>query len=598
MKQSKKIVSVIMIFTTFLFSLLIYLPTGNAEETIEATITANEVRFRSGPGTNYSSLGYLNQGYTVSLKSTNVTNGTGCSSGWYNIYYNGKNGYVCASYVNVPGIGVLDELGRPWTSPKKAIIGGAKFIARDYISKGQNTSYLKKFNVNPNGYYNVYDHQYMANLQAPNSEAYTSYKSYQKNNLLSLSLHFIIPLFENMPEYTTHPMYGKEEGGTSIVTDQTFENELNKEGFDETYKKWLRELHKKYPNWTFESLKTGLDFNYSVEREKWASSIQKSSCAKCIDSSNTNTEGNWYVANSETTAYYLDPRNFLMEDSILMFEDLGNSSHYTEDIVKSILAGTFMSGKDNVDNISYSSMFMEAGSIANISPVYLASLSRQEVGINKGLVTSGEKIEYKGITYIGFYNFYNIGAYSSEENPAKAGIVFAATGATKKEDGSYVGNFGGSEDPDNNENNSEPTATPVSTHISRMGLNKKGNYLTNLSLNSTVGNLSSKTTSSELTFKNASGNQVGNTERLGTGMSVTFKTGEVMSIVIYGDLTGDGAINSADLLRMRQHLLGQATLNGAYLESAHLATTSGAINSADLLRLRQYLLGQKGINQA
>ena len=96
-----------------------------------------------------------------------------------------------------------------------------------------------------------------------------------------------------------------------------------------------------------------------------------------------------------------------------------------------------MTGKDNVDNISYSSMFMEAGKTYNVSPIYLASLSRQEVGSTIGLVTSGNRFEYKGQIYEGFYNFYNIGAYSSAENPAKAGLVYASNGASKNSEGVY-----------------------------------------------------------------------------------------------------------------------------------------------------------------
>ena len=64
---------------------------------------------------------------------------------------------------------------------------------------GQNTSYLKKFNVNPNSYYGKYNHQYMANLAAPYNEASTSYNSYKNNGLLSLALHFQIPVYNNMP---------------------------------------------------------------------------------------------------------------------------------------------------------------------------------------------------------------------------------------------------------------------------------------------------------------------------------------------------------------------------------------------------------------
>ena len=131
-----------------------------------------------------------------------------------------------------------------------------------------------------------------------------------------------------------------------------------------------------------------------------------------------------------------------------------------------------------------------------------------------------------------------------------------------------------------------------------MGLNRKGSYLTNVTIGATVATLKSKTNGEELTFKDINGNVIGNTEKVTTGTTITFSTGETYTFVLYGDLTGDGVINSADLLRMRQYLLGKVSLSGAYLESARLVNVSGNINSADLLRMRQYLLGQKNINQA
>ena len=67
----------------------------------------------------------------------------------------------------------------------------------------------------------------MANLAAPYNEAATTYESYQENGLLSLPLHFIIPVYNNMPAKTSHPKYGEEQGGTSTVTDQAFEDKLN-----------------------------------------------------------------------------------------------------------------------------------------------------------------------------------------------------------------------------------------------------------------------------------------------------------------------------------------------------------------------------------
>ena len=122
--------------------------------------------------------------------------------------------------------------------------------------------------------------------------------------------------------------------------------------------------------------------------------------------------------------------------------------------------------------------------------------------------------------------------------------------------------------------------------------------MTNLSLNVTAGSLKSKTIASEVTIKRNNGSLVGDSEKVHTGDIITFSNGESRKVVIYGDLTGDGEINSADLLRMRQVLLKKVTLTGAYLEASHVYTTSGAANSSDLLRLRQYLLGKKGINQA
>ena len=88
-----------------------------------------------------------------------------------------------------------------------------------------------------------------------------------------------------------------------------------------------------------------------------------------------------------------------------------------------------------------------------------------------------------------------------------------------------------------------------------------------------------------------------NTEGLiKTGTVLTFSDGTKYEAVIKGDLTGDGVINSADILRLRQHLLGNNILKGSFLAASDL-TGDNTVNSADILKIRQYLLGQTNISQ-
>ena len=614
----KKIILFFLI-TTILF--LSFFPCAylvQAEE-IQGTILNDEVRLRSGAGTNTSILTVMNKNTQVTVLNSTAQKGTGCSTGWYQIRLNNMTGYVCAEYLSIAGVSAKYSYSRPWTSPKKAIYGGAEFIASGYISAGQSTSYLKKFNVNPNSDYKVYTHQYMANLSAPYSEAYSAYKSYTENGLIKLALHFTIPVYENMPAKTSHPVSGEEKGGTSTVKDKEFENAFNKQGFDESYKKWLRVVHENHPNWTFEAMHTGLDFNTSVANEKYASSIYYS-CTACREVPNYETEKNWFIANNQTVAYFLDPRNFLEESSILMFEDLSFSDYYKEEAVKSVLKGTFMEGSDPIDHENYSSIFYEAGKIYNVSPIYLASLSKQEVGVRGSITTSGEEISYKGNTYQGFYNFYNIGAYSSEENPAKAGLVYAALGGIKNEKGIYVGNIGGAPTISAGVNTDKPKTNPVSnptpkeetttvtqenkpsketttaSQLSKLNLNKKDNYVTNLSINMPASALLNKDNS--ITIKDASGKKISGNTKIGTGSTITFVGGETLTTVIYGDLDGDGSVDALDLLMMVRALNKKYDLKGSYLEAARIYNTKGNIDAMDLLSLVRYLNGKLKISQA
>jgi len=582
------------IFILTLLSFTVLIGQANADS-ITGTINADQINFRSGPGTGNSSYGYLYLNTAVTVLSTTLHSGAGCNAGWFNIYYNNQNGYVCSTYINIAGYDVYD---RPWTSPKKSIVGGAKFLSLSYIGKGQNTTYLQKFQVNHGAAYPVYTHQYMANLAAPVGESWTTYNSYKNNNLLSLPLEFYIPIYTNMPEQsaTQLPNQSTDLSGQDYSSDQAFEDALNAQGFSESYKRKIRLLHNQYPNWIFKALHTNLDFYYSVNQEQKISSIQKGNTA-LYENPHVETEPGWYLANTQTVAYYLDPRNFLMETKIFMFEDLSYSENYNQSVVQSILGNTFMTGYSFLDNQLYSDIFVEAGRTANISAVHLASRARQESGVNVSNTTDGRRFEYEGITYEGFYNFFNIGAYGCNTagcSPALRGLVYASKGAAVDENGVVNGtnNNGGNENPN------PPIETPTTDAIiGGLGATRKGNYLVgiiqnNQSQSPSVRDFKNRVLAN-ITVRNSAGNEISGNELLGTGMTVTIN-GEVFTIIVYGDMNGDGKIDTTDLLRLKNHILG-SRLNGAYLEASKL--NASGVETTYLLGLRRHLLKQEYINQ-
>lgn len=82
---------------------------------------------------------------------------------------------------------------RPWNSVDKSILGGSIYYGNNYVKQGQNTLYLKKFNVQGS---NLYKHQYMTNVLAAAAEGMSLAKI---SSLKNATLEFSIPVYKNMP---------------------------------------------------------------------------------------------------------------------------------------------------------------------------------------------------------------------------------------------------------------------------------------------------------------------------------------------------------------------------------------------------------------
>lgn len=177
--------------------------------------------------------------------------------------------------------------------------------------------------------------------------------------------------------------------------------------FPESYRSALYTLKSSHPDWTFVPMQTDLDWNSVVSAEmkndrSWVYK-NKSDAWKAGASS----QSGWYVASQAAVEYCLDPRNFINDSYIFMFEQQTyNAQYHTVDAVSNIISGTFMQGDIPGEGISYAQEFYNIGNEIGVSPFFLACRVYQEQG-SEGTspLISGN---YAG--YEGYYNYYNIGA--------------------------------------------------------------------------------------------------------------------------------------------------------------------------------------------
>lgn len=149
---------------------------------------------------------------------------------------------------------------------------------------------------------------------------------------------------------------------SSYSSDVDFEEYLNRQGFPESYRPGLRELHARYPQWVFTAFDTGLDWNEVIQNESLvgrnlvsSSSISswKSTAPGAYDWGTSTWPGfdgsSWVAASEEIIRYYMDPRNFLNETYIFQFllQDYDPSVHTREGLA-SMVKGTFLEGNGTV----------------------------------------------------------------------------------------------------------------------------------------------------------------------------------------------------------------------------------------------------------
>lgn len=345
--------SLTFLFIISVFSIL-YFPIANAEENLGKITAEANLRIRKGPGQSYEKLGVATYNSTVTILSYDKE-GDGCDSKWAKIKFGNIEGYACSTYIEV------------------------------------------------------------INTENNNNKTDTNNSDEQKEDNIN----------------------------TSNMNNEDYEKYLDSQGFPESYKVKLRELHKLHPNWIFIGTKTNYSWASAViEQDEFVTYSKDESPGRSFLNVNTTRKEQgqegylstepadynyytntfikhdgtyWFQANTKAIEHFMDPRNYLTEKAIFMFEDLSYDSTYqTEEAVKLVLSSTFLK--------QFSPYFMKAAKDTNTSPIYLASLVRQEVGTSTtNICTNGKAgVLSDGINYTGYYNFFNIGASSSTDPKLKS----------------------------------------------------------------------------------------------------------------------------------------------------------------------------------
>ncbi len=255
-----------------------------------------------------------------------------------------------------------------------------------------------------------------------------------------------------------------------VGEDPDFEKFLEGQSFPESYKVYLRVLHKEHPSWIFNAQHINLDWSVALKEE---SKVGVNMISKSYPYSYRSMEkgaynwdsGEWiyldsgcFGASSTITAHYLDPRNSLSNDTaVFQFEDLSYIPELQNaENTFSILKGTFLAGdysfkamendfypaiglinkaadknEKSTYKYTYLQTIMDAAKYSQVSPYFLASRLRQEMGVSGTELSFGE---YPGLE--GYFNFFNIGAYAHSGRSAREnGARYAKN---NDEEGSYL----------------------------------------------------------------------------------------------------------------------------------------------------------------
>lgn len=499
--------------------------------------------------------------------------------GYYNYYNIGAYGS------DVIANGLTWAKNKGWTDPEKAIKGGAQLIAHDYISAGQDTLYFEKFDVVANGGY--YAWQYMTNVSASKSEAEKIREAYRGMGMLSQTskMKFKIPVYKNMPEERA-PMPGSEQLVTQDV--QINSNKVAvKDGKGENYKT-IATLNKgtnilrieidnakdaKGKYWDKVVLTNGTKGYISREYLTQLSKVQTNCNEQYIVSTYYTNLRNGPGTIGTTAVRVLSPGQIITVVEKNKYNKLDGENWYRvklSDGTYGYVAANYIIPYDpKTTNVEQVKVVCTDGINIRKEPTTSSTVLKT---VAKGtILTRTEKnVKSTDTKYI-----WDKVTTSS----GTVGYVVRQDPNTKEEWISSLSSSSGG--------NTGTTLPP--TTIQGSGFKTSGTNIV-CEPNMTVENI--KKVAKDAVFK--SGNEAKTTGNVGTGWTIT-SGGKTYTVIVLGDINGDGKVNTGDTLAMSQHIEAfKKVTNTNYLKAADV-NGDGKVNTGDSLALRQHVENFKTI---
>ena len=486
----------------------------------------------------------------------------------------------------------------PWNTKERAITGGAKFIGSSYINLGQNTIYLQKFHVYDTTDDELFWHQYMTNVLAPYSESKLIYTGYANSNLLNSSMSFVIPVYNNMPEL---PCTSPAISSSDFTTDNTkvyadVETSLNvRSGPGTSYESLttipsgtkmtrIAKGKQKGELWDRVKLESGLVgyvFQTYVEEvpdvqvEKITLSLDKTTINKgerIKIKANISPED----AVDKTLKYSSDNTSVATVSSDGYIQGISSGSAKITAKASNGVTGTI--------------------NIKVYSPVTDIITSTDNIVLQIGetykinATVFPDDADNKNI----LYNTENSGIAKVDEQ----GIVTGETeGETSINAVSEEGTI------------SKKIKVKVIPQIQEgeiiidESLYVEGNEISGLeNKNNTADKILNKIkTNYSVEIYNSKGSKISGNELVGTGSVIKVLNNKDLimeyNVIMYGDVNGDGKINSVDLLVLQRHILEIEKFSGVFLKAGNIRKNGRNPSSVDLLLIQRHILGLQNIVQ-